>query len=155
MNYSDLVKDFAQRTLDNYENYHGNYKVTQLINSMIGLLIFPKEEYFQNHNRKIRDTLINPDLLDRMRNTVLENTQDGKDMGSPHLFRIVQHMRNAVSHCGISFNADDPEAERIKSVQFIDDYTYNSVHKAFKMTVSIDLLKEFLTEFANAIINLK
>src|SRR3954454_13841692 len=51
-----VVKDFARRTRANLEvvramhNKDGDsvYDVTQLINSMLGLLVFPQQEYMNN-----------------------------------------------------------------------------------------------------------
>lgn len=52
MNYEDVVADFAKRTSKNLEALEGIqgqgeevFEVTQLINSMLGLLIFPREEF--------------------------------------------------------------------------------------------------------------
>jgi len=57
MEYEKLVQDFAYRTRKNLDallylkrtkpdNNIEVYEVTQLINSMLGLLVFPKERYF-------------------------------------------------------------------------------------------------------------
>lgn len=55
MEYSDVVKDFAERTLVNLrqieslsESGYEAYEVTQLINSLLGLLIFPKERFHES-----------------------------------------------------------------------------------------------------------
>ncbi len=54
MNYEDLVRDFAQRTRKNLQALRtlqkSNpemevYEVTQLMNSMLGLLVFPQQQY--------------------------------------------------------------------------------------------------------------
>ena len=52
MQYQDLVRDFARRTRTNLEfirhaRNHGEsvYEVTQLVNSMLGLLVFPQQQY--------------------------------------------------------------------------------------------------------------
>lgn len=61
MNLKNPVIDFAERTKVNLEIIRDQlntkppsevFEVTQLVNSMMGLLIFPKEEYWFN---KIRD----------------------------------------------------------------------------------------------------
>lgn len=155
MNYSDLVTDFAGRTLDNYQNYQGDYDVTQLINSMIGLLVFPKEMCFKKQQDKLNDTLISKNLLDSMQRCVVENKENGLDLGTANLRDIVRHMRNALAHGGFEANTHDPKVETIKKITFTDDYTRGPIHTVFKITVSIDLLREFLIEFAKAVINLK
>jgi len=55
MMYEDLVADFAKRTRANLETLRGIqikndpklrvFEVTQLINSMLGLLVFPQQRY--------------------------------------------------------------------------------------------------------------
>ena len=52
MMYEDVVADFAQRTRTNLRALerlraqgHEVFEVTQLINSMLGLLVFPREEF--------------------------------------------------------------------------------------------------------------
>ncbi|MCE5315992.1 MAG: hypothetical protein LLG04_01335 [Parachlamydia sp.] len=53
MEYKNLVKDFADRTRRNLSLIQNEakagrdaYEVTQLINSMLGLLVFPQQEFF-------------------------------------------------------------------------------------------------------------
>jgi hypothetical protein len=53
MQYEDLVKDFAARTKVNLELVRAAekggqiaYEVTQFINSLLGLLVFPQQEFF-------------------------------------------------------------------------------------------------------------
>ena len=52
MNYDDLVKDFAERTLINLDHMQKQqqagfpvFEVTQLVNSLLGLLVFPRENW--------------------------------------------------------------------------------------------------------------
>lgn len=54
MIYEDLLKDFTKRTKRNLaviEQLHRKgeevYEVTQLVNSCLGLLVFPKERFIQ------------------------------------------------------------------------------------------------------------
>src|SRR5262245_2160707 len=57
--YADLIRDFADRTRKNLEvieklasthlgekPHEGVFKVTQLVNSLLGLLVFPQQEWF-------------------------------------------------------------------------------------------------------------
>jgi hypothetical protein len=36
----DLLKDFAKRTMQNLHEYSGDFEITQLINSFLGVLVF-------------------------------------------------------------------------------------------------------------------
>lgn len=55
MEYKDIVRDFAMRTAKNLELIEKMrkedpcaevFEVTQLVNSMLGLLVFPQQKYF-------------------------------------------------------------------------------------------------------------
>ena len=53
MGYKDLVKDFAERTRINLALIQAEakagkdaYEVTQLMNSMLGLFLFPEQEFY-------------------------------------------------------------------------------------------------------------
>lgn len=55
MMYEEVIRDFALRTRKNLEAIEtlqrldaGVFKVTQLINSMLGLLVFPQQEYVES-----------------------------------------------------------------------------------------------------------
>ena len=52
----DFAADFVQRTKANITRGYHPYEVTQRINSLIGLLILPKERYYDN----IDDGMISP-----------------------------------------------------------------------------------------------
>jgi hypothetical protein len=66
MEYIDLVRDFALRTQSNLEALRTVqrtradaevYEVTQLINSMLGLLVFPQQQYVDQIPRTPLDEL--------------------------------------------------------------------------------------------------
>ena len=104
MQYTDPVKDFASRTRTNLDFIRGQnnndvvYEVTQLINSMLGLLIFPQQEYIN----KIPKT----------------PSQDFKKEGWPtpkmvgnlqpakNLRQLIRYLRNAISHFNLKFLSD-------------------------------------------------
>ena len=53
MNYESVIRDFAERTRKNLRTIEDlqakggeAYEVTQLVNSMLGLLVFPRERFF-------------------------------------------------------------------------------------------------------------
>jgi len=102
--YTDLIADFAQRTLRNLEHIEllaatgeeRAYPVTQLWNSLLGLVVLPRE----------RD-------IDRIPETPLTELWSE---GWPHLMQsgperrtlrqLVSGLRNAVAHFNVEFVAD-------------------------------------------------
>lgn len=113
MNYSQdaVVRDFAHRTRQNLKmieelaasnqpnSNHDVFEVTQLINSMLGLLVFPQQEYFLH----IPETPL----------------EDIKSAGWPipqvcggfpqvsDLRMLMRYLRNAIAHFNIEFIADE------------------------------------------------
>ena len=110
-----FLKDFIKRTDVNLafiRAAHANdkkvFEVTQLINSMLGLLVFPKARL--------------DDLIDKKKplNTY---RQDGWEIPEPTIWRkpkkwkcsydwknlqeFIRHMRNGVSHSSIEFSSND------------------------------------------------
>ena len=145
----DFVADFAKRTKDNCEATVGvPYEVTQLINSMIGLLIIPEQKIYN----EITDGMISKDLFESISIGIQEYTYEEEH----NLQNIARHIRNAVAHSRLKFDAEKKPIEgmplEIKSVNFMDGYEdeqKNFICK-FKMNISIDMLKKFLYAFADA-----
>ncbi|MCL5952080.1 MAG: HEPN family nuclease [Chloroflexi bacterium] len=101
--YGDVVRDFASRTRKNLrfiENSLGEpevevFEVTQLVNSMLGLLVFPQQEY-----------------VDRIPATPLAELEQ---RGWPHirtargfptcetLDQLVRYLRNSIAHFNVRF----------------------------------------------------
>lgn len=105
MNYhDDLVTDFARRTRTNLETlrkvkeaHHGwsVFEVTQLINSMLGLLVFPQQRYINEippmpMHELIADGWPVPRLT-------------GDYPQAQDLKTLVRYLRNAISHFNIDF----------------------------------------------------
>lgn len=155
-----FVKDFYQRTLQIVNSYNGEYDVALLINAMVGLLIVPREAYFKKNN--IPDCFTSPDLLEKIRNCVKANRLDGKEQEKT-LKEIVRHLRNAVAHGHLTIKGEKPVIENdhveIYSVKFVDKYKFydeksKKYHRTnFKAEIPVDLLKEFLINFATNVCN--
>ena len=103
-----LVIDFAQRTQQNLrliENMKSAgeevYEVTHLINSMLGLLVFPQQ--------KLWDT-IKPTPLTELekkgwpRIEVIEG-----ELKSNDLRQLIRMLRNGITHCNVEFFPDDQD----------------------------------------------
>ena len=143
-----FIKDYIFRTKENYKKLkNGPYEVTQLINSMVGFLILPKEAL----NGKITDTLIQKSTLLEVQKCIRLNTYS-KPMPNNNLEQICRHMRNAVAHNRITFHAEDNvvagSVAQIHSITFKDGYGAQK----FEMTLEVDLLEKFLLEFADGIL---
>lgn len=108
MRYENVVADFAKRTQANLElierlsqeNPNSEvFEVTQLINSMLGLLVFPKEEYFDSIPEKSFDEL-------RHDGWQLPRTR-GDYPQVRNLRELIRYLRNSISHFNIEFQAND------------------------------------------------
>ena len=124
MQYQDLVKDFAWRTFENLKavcNADPHYEVTQLLNSCVGLLVFPKEEYF-DALWKDEPTMDFPNPQIQNAAGKIKCTQ--KLGGNPcrctsHFGHMLRHLRNAVAHGRIE-TSPDVEIEQIEKICFTD-----------------------------------
>lgn len=108
MIYHELVVDFAKRTRENLETLRKLqkerpdikvYEVTQLINSLLGLLVFPKERFI-NHIPEIP-----LDELSRQGWPIPKVTGDYPQ--AAHLRALVRYLRNAIAHCNVEFLSDE------------------------------------------------
>ena len=105
MIYEDVVRDFASRTKKNLEvietlQNEGRevFEVTQLINSMLGLLVFPQQRYIQSIPKTPLKQLENegwpvPRVTGRFRQVT-------------NLNQLIRYLRNAVAHFNIKFIGD-------------------------------------------------
>ncbi|MEI7795868.1 MAG: HEPN family nuclease [Methylococcaceae bacterium] len=102
MNYQDLVVDFAKRTAENLETLRQLkqsqpdaeiYEVTQLINSMLGLLVFPKEKDFKFPHIKFKDLDTN--------GWIIPQPEIGNQVRNLSVF--IRYLRNAIAHCNLEF----------------------------------------------------
>lgn len=110
MNYQSLVRDFARRTranldiLRNFQKAQSDvevYEVTQLINSMLGLLVFPQQRYFN----RIPETPLGELASQGWPIPEVEgNYPQVKD-----LRELVRYLRNAITHCNLEFLSDEGE----------------------------------------------
>jgi hypothetical protein len=107
MNYDDLLRDFARRTRRNLEELRtlqrSNpkaevYEVTQLVNSMLGLLVFPQQLYI---NRIPKTPL--SDLVSK--GWAIPEVR-GNYPQVENLNQLVRYLRNAISHCNLEFLSD-------------------------------------------------
>lgn len=107
MNYKNLVKDFALRTRKNLvalrelqkaQPEAEIYEVTQLINSMLGLLVFPQQKYVRSIPKTPLDELV--------RQGWPVPQVDGNYPQAENLNDLVRLLRNSISHCNMEFQSD-------------------------------------------------
>jgi len=105
MMYQDVIADFAQRTWENLraievmkEQGFEVFETTQLINSMLGLLVFPREEFMG----RIPET---PLSQLKEEGWPVPKTREGFEP-APNLKELVRYLRNAISHYNIKFIGD-------------------------------------------------
>lgn len=107
MRYKDVVADFAERTRKNLEVIKDIQKkqkdsqvfeVTQLINSMLGLLVFPKEAYF-NKIPAISLSQI------AKQGWPIPNVRAGY-LPPKTLRDMIRLLRNAIAHFNLEFTID-------------------------------------------------
>ena len=144
----DLVKEFAYRTKKNLETteqiqreYPESqikiYETTQLINSLLGLIIFPREKYYDNiPETPITDLANNGWPIPK----VIDGYQQARN-----LRELVSNLRHAFAHCNIEFLNQDSEISGLK-VWNKDPRNGRILWKA-KMTINdIKILTDKLAE---------
>lgn len=118
MEYKQLVEDFAKRTRINLNIFRriqkehpeiircykkedpqtDMYEVTQLINSLLGLLVFPREEFVGKvPHKSIGELKKDGWPIPRIK---------GNYRQINNLNQLVRCLRNAIAHCNVKFNGD-------------------------------------------------
>ena len=106
MEYEDVIRDFSERTKKNLkaiQHLHAQgvevYETTQLINSMLGLLVFPREEFINRIPRAPFEDLARAGWPS-------PRVRDG--FAQPRDLReLIRYLRNAIAHFNIEFLVDD------------------------------------------------
>ena len=108
MVYENLLRDFTQRTLKNLELIENQklddpdaevYEVTQLINSLLGLVVLPQEAQFKKIPTTPLANLVRQGWA--IPQTVVNHPK------TPNLRKLIYYLRNAVAHFNIKFTTDD------------------------------------------------
>jgi hypothetical protein len=108
MYYENLIHDFANRTLANLDTLkrvkasgeHGPvYEVTQLVNSLLGLLVFPQQKFVEAIPQR---TIAELEAEGWPIPKVSANFQQARD-----LRELVRYLRNAIAHCNVEFTVND------------------------------------------------
>ena len=107
----ELEDEFISRTEKNLraieklsQKGESVYEVTQLINSLLGLLVYPKENFFEEIPEITRETMIKQGWP----------LPDEEISQIQNLRELVKNMRNAVAHINIEFTTEKNEIEGIR-----------------------------------------
>ncbi len=154
----------VQRTIANMERQGFNiapyYEVTDLINSMIGLLVFPEQDVFKKIPSRERDLESKfPKLYNCVKNDVdYYNTYETWYKNSPR--DIIKHLRNSISHYNMMI---EPQSgmiggkSQIIAIRFKDEGTYNIEEKTCKgkfcLNIKVDCLEDVVMEICDYLIN--
>lgn len=105
MNYHTLIEDFARRTRSNLlalRNLQNSgvevFEVTALVNSMLGLLVFPQQSYVNGLPEVPLEELA-------CEGWPIPHVLDGYPQVA-NLKQLVRHLRNAIAHFHIKFETD-------------------------------------------------
>lgn len=158
-NYEHFVRDFIYRTRINKniiqhryeENPKKKYEVTQLINSLFGLIIVPNEKYKFKRNEEITKEETLEIISEDEYNNILEFIEEIKDSGKYYntyedkypVSDFIKHLRNSLAHSGEHGLHFVPlsEAQEITGVIFYDTDRYHNHEFCVELTISeiIDL----------------
>ena len=137
--YHEFIKDFSGRTRQNMNvidaiyNEHSPdpdktvYEVTQMINSLFGMIIVPYEKYkYQIEEKDYSDEpsyLEIQQLINEMRRTKSLRSTYTRDTRKVSVISFIGHLRNALAHSGngmLNFYPVNNKKDNIKAVYFID-----------------------------------
>ena len=148
MMYEDVIRDFAIRTKKNLaiiEQLHKNgkeaYETTQLVNSCLGLLVFPQQHFIERIPETPMEQLIQEGW------PVPQVT--GQFSQVANLKELIRYLRNAVVHFNIQFLGDPENQIRLLRVW----NTTNRGRKTWEAELSVDDLKKISKKFSGMLIN--
>lgn len=146
MEYHDVVKDFAKRTVVNLtyiketkskQSEFEVYEVTQLINSMLGLLIFPQQKYFN---------CIEEIPVSELKERGWPTPQTAKGFPeAKNLRELVRYMRNAISHFNVKFIANQGELSGLR----LWNECRSCRRKTWEAQFELDELRDFTFKFVD------
>lgn len=154
MEYKDVIRDFAIRTKRNLEFIESRknediskpdvYEVTQLVNSLLGLIVFPREEYMS----RLPETPL-AELVDQGW-AVPRVVGDYPQVNT--LRKLIDYIRHAISHFNIEF-ITNAEREITGIVLWNREYKGGKPGKIiWKAELSIEELRKLAFKFIDLII---
>ncbi|MCJ7729588.1 MAG: HEPN family nuclease [Sedimentisphaerales bacterium] len=143
----DFVKVFAKRTRENLDAIEalrvlgaGVFEITQLVNSCLGLIAFPRQVCFDN----IPETPLNK--LDSEGWPIPHD--EGEFPPAPNLNKLIEHLRNGIAHGRLKFSHD--EKGEIESLLVWDE---RNRKKNWQARFNMDELRKFVVKFSDNLID--
>lgn len=151
-----IIRDFIARTLRNLEFIETHapergevtapsvYEVTQLINSMLGLLVFPREEFWTYFTITSLDELPEqfPTLRQQKHRIIIARHETSEFQA------LVRLMRNSFAHFGVETNAHTGQIEAL-----ILTNRNPSGRVTWQMRIRIAEMRAFVDWFAHGIMD--
>ncbi len=155
MNYSNIQIDFVKRTQENLiylyqqkiDHQKGFNEVTNLINSMMGLVCYPKE---MMNKKLIHTTSVSETIQFQCEYGTIYMCLDRKGKSTQSFKEIVRHMRNSICH-GNFIQGKSNERNEIEELRF-QDFTYKNNRKGkknFDMVMTVPQLQEFVKNISD------
>jgi len=146
---NDFIKEFFERTVYNLKLYNKNnksgnknfkYEVTQLINSLLGLVVFVKEDDLSFNSINL-DTIVKIEDI----NWRYDHRNSG-ECEDKNFSNFLRHIRNAISHKRLKIKSKD---KQISSVVFKDEQRRNN--NIFEVELNIEQINSLVKELSKCI----
>jgi hypothetical protein len=145
---------FAQHTLQNLEIIEryvpidsGFHPITQLINSLVGLVVFIHEREFVRH---VADLPLS-ELVGRGWPRVQIDKDEDKKRPTRALGDFVRHLRNATAHGRISFSSDSRDLTEVRIV--IEDYHRGAALPYWAASLTAEELRNLTLKMIDLLLN--
>lgn len=146
--YKNQEFDFVNRTKTIIEQYDKlelakaeKFEVTLLLNCLVGLLILPQQNWFNN---------LPTDLVSQEEWGIRESDVSFMKNGETKTVKnIARHLRNSISH--YRFKAFENSSNDISSIKF-EDYDPSN-NKTFEAIISISSIRQFTTKLTNTFVS--
>ena len=141
--YNKQEYEFVKRTktiIEQYEKFHidknEKYEVTLFINCLVGLLIIPKEYWF--------DSLPTEIVSENEWGISTEDIDFIKEDETKNIKNIAKHIRNSLAH--YRFEMYDDIKNKLNEIEFMDEYRGSLT---FKARISVDSLRKFTNKLTD------
>ena len=175
-NMKCFATDFADRTKTNYEivkkSRDNHYEVTQLINSLLGLIVIPTEAFYDeiiadiiSKSKKVEMFRKYNDQIKKIDNIICESIENKKYYNDyseeENAITVIKHIRNSIAHGGneglmfYPINEMESGENKIKSIIFYDNNKYiskfNNVEHSYEFYIELTIgqLKKLVVSISN------
>lgn len=151
MEYKQIVRDFVERTRVNLAHIENSlsegdevYEVTQLVNSLLGLLVFPEQRYFY----QIPETPLNQ--LEKQGWPKIKVV--GEYPPANDLREQMRYLRNSIAHFNLRFLTN--EKSEISGIRVWNiNPRKESRPKTWEAKISLDDLRKLVNKFVDLILS--